>query len=300
NPSGYISDGNPNWDNSYDLINSTYGNNTYVRIGTSCQCSNTADRMYNFTVNSNGICTAVCGSDATGSSSSGGIELSELFTRKYYHREAMFESVTGGYNEPWIGTAIASGTTALVAAENAEHPGMASMSTSTTASSGYSYQITGATTYLLGVNYTTRAVFKPLTKTGNVTYIRFGFQDSFTSTIPTDGVFFNITQNSSTTFTVRGHSRDNNAQANTATNYMMYNNTWYAAKIYVNNSTLATFEIYNATNLLWSDTVTSNIPTGAGRQTSNGFIAYTIGGTTAQLVSYIDYISVGVNRELQR
>lgn len=297
NPSSYITDGNTNWDNIYGLINSTYGNSTYVRIGTSCQCANIADRMYNFTVNANGLCTAVCGSDAT---SGGALQLADLFSRKYYYREAMFESVTAGFNEPWVGAAIASGTTALVAAESAEHPGTAYLRTSTSASSGYSYQISGATSYLLGDDYSTRTTFKPFSKTGNVTIIRFGFQDVFTTGLPADGVFFNLTQNSTTTFYVSGHSRNNNAQTNTTSTYMIYNNTWYAMKIYINNSNLATFELYNETDLIWSDTVTTNIPTGSGRQTSNAFVAYSPGGTTAQNLAYIDYISIGVNRELIR
>lgn len=235
----------------------------------------------------------------TQSSSEINIELSDLFSRQYYRRIAMFESVTAAYNEPWAPVAIALGTTTLVAG-TANHPGVASLRSSANVSSGYSFQISGTTTYLLDSDYTTQTSFKPFAKTGNVTNIKFGFMDVFTINLPVDAVYFNISQIDSVNFTVMGIARNNNAQTKTSSNYLIKSGTWYGLEIYINSPTLATFNLYNETELLWTDTVASNIPTTTGRETSNAFIAHTIGGTTLQTLAYIDYISVGINRTLER
>ena len=49
--------------NLLTVQNGSYMNISLVNI--SCQCPNIADRMYNFSILSNGSCLAVCGADAT-------------------------------------------------------------------------------------------------------------------------------------------------------------------------------------------------------------------------------------------
>jgi len=137
-----------------------------------------------------------------------GVSFFDLIDRDYYYRNTGFESVTAGYNEPWVPTAIASGTTAVgIGAYN--HPATATMSCGTPANSGYAYQISGASTYLLGANYVTVGSFKvgrtgiffnSSNLTANDTYIRFGFMDVFTVGAVTDGVYFNISHNEIETY----------------------------------------------------------------------------------------------------
>jgi hypothetical protein len=122
----------------------------------------------------------------------------------------------------------------------------------------------------------------------------------FTTAAPVDAVYFNITQRDAINLTVYGYARSNNVVTGTATNFTIVNNTWYAMKIYINSASLVTFTLYNDTALLWSDTAASNIPTAVGRETSNAFVAYVNGGTTALILANLDYISVGVNRTLIR
>ena len=286
-----------NVSHSHQAGDITSGSFPNVRIGTAAVNNNSLNVTNQGTAGQ--ILSLGSNGQFTWADDGSGTGVKEFFTRKTYYREAMFESVTSGYNEPWIGTAISAGTTALVAGTYS-HPGTASMSTSTTASSGYSWQITGATTYLLGPDYTTTATFKPIAKSGNVTQIRFGFMDSFTATLPTDGAYCNITQINATTFTAVGQARNNNAMTTTASNYNMTNNTWYSCTVYIVSSSLARFTIANETADLWTDTVASNIPTATGRETSNAFLAYTSGGTTAQIVANIDYITVGINATVSR
>lgn len=275
-------------------VTDTFSATTFIVTNASAECSPGF-----FTVQSN-MSAQKCRAINASLIQTTGLDLDDLFSRKYYFREAMFESVTTGYNEPWIGTAIGAGTSALVAGTY-NHPGTASMSTSATASSGYSWQITGATTYLLGADYTTQVTFKPATKWGNGTVIRFGFQDIFTNIgKPVDGCFFNISQNDTTTFMGQAINMNNSVASISITNFTLQNNTWYNLRLYVINNTHVYYRFGNETELLWSEVVEGRVPTLTGRETSSAYVAGTIGGTVAAIVSYMDYISVGINRTITR
>jgi hypothetical protein len=230
-------------------------------------------------------------------------DVMDSFSRKYYYRTAFFESVTSGYNEPWIGTAITGGTSNLLDTISTEHPGKADLrSLAGPLNSGYSWQITNPGTYLLDTGYTTKASFRPITNPAgtNQTRIKFGFMDVFTVAPPIDGAYINITQNG-TIFNGRGESRSNNAQSYTPTYFNLTNGTWYTAIVYIENTTTARFEIWNETTQLWTDKVYTNIPQGVGRATSNAFIALNLGNNTiARQLAHIDYLAVGINRTLIR
>lgn len=275
----------------------------------SVQCTGT-DKLSNVSFNGTNI-NGVCTPDQTGGGSSG-VNFFDLIDRDYYYRNTGFESVTAGYLDPWVPTAIAGGTSAVgVGAYN--HPGTATLSSGTAANSGYAYQISGASTYLLGPNYVTVGSFKvgrtgvffnSSNLTANDTYVRFGFMDVFTVGAVTDGVFFNISHNETNltdNIYARGVARNNSIENLTATRYTLLNNTWYTYMIYINSNTLATFSIYNESqNLVWNDTVTSRIPTTTGRETSHGLVAWREGNTTAKTLAVVDYISVGINASIIR
>jgi hypothetical protein len=71
--------------------------------------------------------------------------------------------------------------------------------------------------------------------------------------------------------------------------------------IYIYSQTNATFRIFSESGtLLWADSVTTNIPMAAGRETSHGVVAYTIGGTTAQVLGLFDVVTVGINKTITR
>ena len=238
--------------------------------------------------------------DQTGSGGSSELNIYAEYTRKIYAREQDFESVTAGYTEPWAPTAISAGTSALIAGAY-NHPGTASMSTSTTASSGYAYQITGATTYLIGPNYTTSVTFKPVNKTGNITSIRFGFMDAFALVVPVDGVYFNLTQINASIFEVTGAIRNNNVQYNSSFRINITASQWYAMNIYIRNTTFVELKLWNETGtLLYNSNITGIVPTTTGRETSHAFVAYTTGGTTGQIIANIDFMTIAINQTLTR
>jgi hypothetical protein len=235
------------------------------------------------------------------------------FSKLRYYRFNDFESTTAGFTNIWATTAIASGTAPLVAGNNS-HPGIVTPTTSTTASSGHCWQITGATTYILDNDYFTNLVFRPISHTygginlSNATLGRFGFMDTFTASESVDGVYFNISQNTpfnNETFEVIGRATNNSIRTSTTTRYNLTNNTWYMLNIYIVNKSLAVFNVFNENNsLLWTDNISTTtqvyIPTAVGRETSQASCFWTVGNTTAQILAYDDFIDVGINRSTLR
>lgn len=202
--------------------------------------------------------------------------------------------------EPFEGNSIASGTVGSSIAGTLNHVGIKSISTSTTASSGYSIALAQNAMLLSGGEVFT-IIFAPIAKTGNVTEIKTGFIDQITASDPVDGLYLNITQNSSTTFNVVGLWRNNSVTLNTtSTTYQLTNGTWYKARVKMNSATSGTFTIYNeAGTSLWTSTITAGA-FAAGRENSAGITTYTTGGTTAQQLVWLDYMGVKIERYLTR
>lgn len=215
-----------------------------------------------------------------------------------------FYSVTAVYNTPWVLGAIASGTAPLIAGEP-NHPGIVQFTSSTTASSGYTYNIAGATTYSLGGNETTQMTFRPYTKLTtlvNLTNIKFGFTDVITGADAVDGVYFNITQlsTSNTTLQVALIGSSNSARVTNISGTTISNNTWYTAQIWINNTALATGVIYNEDGTELLRLTVSTVPNGASRQTSQSVLCWVNGGTTAVKLCDVDYLSVGYFNPMRR
>jgi hypothetical protein len=168
------------------------------------------------------------------------------------------------------------------------------MTSSTTANSGGYAATTTLTSQLIGGGEESELVFR-LQNVSTET-LRFGFLDSLTSTQPTDGIWFDIQG-----ATLRGYCKNNAGPTSTASTYTVSNTTWYRAKITVNAAKSSVlFQLYSeAGTLLWSDTVTANIPTAAGRETGHGVVCTSSGTTAAALVD-IDYISLVINRNIAR
>jgi hypothetical protein len=98
-----------------------------------------------------------------------------------------------------------------------------------------------------------------------------------------------------------GKTANNSARSTTGTSYTLVTNTWYRLRIEVNSdATLVTFSLFSeAGALLWSDTLNSNIPTAAGRETGHGIVA-TNSGTTAVAMVDVDYLNLWISRALVR
>jgi hypothetical protein len=123
--------------------------------------------------------------------------------------------------------------------------------------------------------------------------LRFGFHDSTTSADAVDGAYFEVPAGS---LNISGKTASNSTRSTTGTAYTLTVNTWYRARLVVNsNASQVDFYLYNDSGTqLWTNNLTTNIPTGAGRQTGAGLIA-TNSGTTATLLAYWDWMAVFQN-----
>jgi hypothetical protein len=186
-----------------------------------------------------------------------------------------------------VTNSIASGTpTATQAINLANHPGVISFSSSTTANSGGQCTWGGNTTgtpALAGRVY--EFIIYPVNLT-NAT-IRMGTNDSFSVADSVDGVYIQVDPGGIAV----GKSSNNSVQTLSASTFTLTMNTWYHARISITSSTTALFEIISEAGvLLWSDTVAGNIPTAVNRNSLPRFII-TNSTTTATFLCQLDMVS---------
>jgi hypothetical protein len=213
--------------------------------------------------------------------------LEEYFTTREW--EFMDTPADHGYSAG----AIASGTVANTTAGDASHPGLLRYSSSTTTNSGY-YVLSSPTAILLAGGEELEYVFAVPTTTS--TTIRLGFTDSLNSVLPVDGTFISIVGT-----TLSSVSISNSVSTTAGTTYTITAATWYRAKIAINaTGTRADYYLYNmAGTQLYTASVTTNIPIGAGRVTGQGFVATNVGVTAVPLLD-MDYMRFTINRKLTR
>lgn len=197
-----------------------------------------------------------------------------------------YDNATTGAT-PYIGAAIASGTVNQATSSYVvpNHPGVLRLSSSTTTNSGYYYTSdTGG--QLIGGKEVFEFIFAPTTLASST--IRFGFLDTITSVDAVDGIYFEVPS----TGALVGKTSSNSTRSTTGTSYTVTAATWYRARITVNsNATSVTFALYNeAGTLLWSDTLTTNIPTATGRVLASGVVATNV-GTVAVDICHVDYMA---------
>jgi hypothetical protein len=199
-------------------------------------------------------------------------------------------------NGPFVGAAVSSGTTAATPTTSTNHPGIVRVSASVTANSGW--RATASDRILIGGGEIFDAVLKPLTDMSTLT-MRCGYIDTTTVADNTDGVYFEQVGNG---FVVGRTASNGGANRTTSSTIAtIATDTWYHFRITVNNdATSVKFEIFSdAGALLGTQSITTNIPTGAGRDTAVGFIVTsTIGSATA--IYDVDYMRFGSTRKLVR
>jgi hypothetical protein len=205
-----------------------------------------------------------------------------------------YQTQTGA---PWYYIPVNSGTLGSNIAI-ADHPGIAIVSSSTSANSGAASML-WITSLLIAGTETTDFIIQPQTLAG--TTIRLGFIDSYTSTAPTNGVYLEMAQVGGVDGVIVGKTSDNSVRSTTATSYTLVTTTWYRLRVTLNaDASLATFTLLSAAGaVLWTDTLATNIPTGATRYTGHGIVATNSGTTAVQLV-HIDYQSLAITRTLTR
>lgn len=196
--------------------------------------------------------------------------------------------ITGTNQYPWLGVAIASGTSLIQPNSNNKHVGVLSMKSSTSNGSGYRYSV-DALSINLGGKEKSVHIFSTSSTLSNIIR-RMGFLDTLSSNPPIDGVFIKIENGVMT-----GETFSNSTSSVTTTNFTLSADTWYRAEIELNdNATIATFNLYSddSDNLLWSSTLNSNIPKGTDRSLGQGDICTMNPSPTAIDIGYIDYMSI--------
>ena len=205
-----------------------------------------------------------------------------------------FMTANANANAPLIGAAVASGTSNGIAGSSSG-PGVVDLKSSTSANSGYQFS-TSLTALLLAGGETFELIFS-LTAPTNTT-VRLGFHDTITSAAPVDGVYAEIIGT-----TMTGKARSNSVETATAGTFALVAGTKYRLRIALNAAgTQATFTLYDMTGAaVWStnNTVSANIPTGAGRNCGIVLIA-TNSGTVATSLDNLDWLWVRIIRTLGR
>lgn len=166
---------------------------------------------------------------------------------------------------PWAYGAISGGSASGVSATS-HHPGSIRVLSGSPANSGY-YWVAANNNLILSGKEQADFVFKTASSwTSRMN--RFGFQDSITIMLPTDGAYLDMNGRYLT-----GKTRAGGAGSTTGTGYNLSANTWYRVRIIVNsNASLITFLLYSAAgSQLWTNTLSTNIPTAA---TGFGMVSY--------------------------
>ncbi|MDD5699999.1 MAG: hypothetical protein PHH00_02285 [Candidatus Nanoarchaeia archaeon] len=214
-----------------------------------------------------------------------------------------FCTINANQQDDFWGMAVSSGTITSQTADQ-WHPCVLALQDSTTANGGYLVGLhTAASQALLLINGSEVGTFIFQPKTATTRWIvKMGFLENAAVTEPLDGCFFEMIDNGN----ISGSCRSNNAETATATVLTPVSvTTWYKGVISINpTASQVTFTIYNSTMgntaQLWTDTISSNIPTATGRETSFGVIATQNSTAAGQPLIWMDYMELNINRTLVR
>ena len=198
---------------------------------------------------------------------------------------------------PLLGVAVSSGTNPAANAGlvTGDHPGVTRIRSSTTANSGWRIQ-SDAGAFRLGGGEYVEIIFNPAVFTA--TTGRFGFCDTTSSADCVDGAYLEY----STSGVTSGKTANFSTRSTTATNVTLSAATWYRGAISVNAAaSTVTFVVWDSAtgNLLWVDSLSTNIPTASGRETALGLIA-TNSTTTATDLLHFDMLTYFSSRALAR
>lgn len=206
----------------------------------------------------------------------------------FYETDFLTNSTHALHQPPWYSAAIAAGT-ASTPAGSPTHVGINRFTSSVNANSGWGL-LTSTAAILLAGGETSLCRHRPQTLAGTTRHT--GFHDSSSVSDPVDGAW--IWQDPATGI-IYGRTRSNSVGSTTGTGYQLVTNTWYCEIIVVNaDASRVDFYLYDdAGALLWTDFLTTNIPTAAGRELGHGFVT-TNSGTTAVALVDTDYLSIRI------
>jgi hypothetical protein len=219
------------------------------------------------------------------------LNIYQSFQKCFYQTD--FLSKNANANPPWVGGARGGGTVSTGNAEE-NNPGIATLKSGTTAGDGY-YFTTDFTSQKIYGSEKTTFIFKAPTFSTN-TYARMGWFDVTTDNGSIKNGIICFYAGSSS---FEGRCIADSSYTNTSTSYTLSTNIYYRCTIIVNsNATRVDFYLYKCSDssLLWSDYLTTNIPTG---YTGHGIIAWHNGVTSISILT-VDYMDLIIDRVLVR
>lgn len=157
------------------------------------------------------------------------------------------------------------------------------------ANAGYSFTTNISNIQIIG-NETFTAIFRPQTLY-TVTF-RAGFHNTITPTDATNGIYFEFNNSGSLFFKTANNSI--RSTSSIVANLVLFN--WYKLKITVNSGATSVLgQVYDSLGvLIGSQTLTTNIPSLAGRQVGTGVIATrATAGTGVPLID-LDYLKINL------
>jgi hypothetical protein len=218
---------------------------------------------------------------------------------KAAHTLGYFQAIdfSAAVYHPWVAAAILSGAVGTDIG-SANHPGVRSLQSSTTPNSGGSV-LTTSSSLLLAGNESSNIIIRPMLLAG--TTLRAGYHDATTATDAVDGCYFEMAQLSGVNGTLVGKTANNSARSVTTTNLVLITTTWYRLRVTLDpTAARVDFYLYAADGtLLWTDNLTTNIPTTTGRETGHGIIC-TNSGSSAQTLALVDYMDNYIGRVFVR
>jgi len=143
--------------------------------------------------------------------------------RLVYKMYTDFFSAASDANDPWVGTSFGGIAGSIPGTNN--HPGIVELFADGI-NEGYRF-LTATNCILIAGAEHSEFCFQVSSILPNIR-VRLGYQDSLTATLPTDGVYIDISDT-----TLAGKTRNNGAGSTTGSDYAISNNTWYRGKIAV-------------------------------------------------------------------
>ena len=197
--------------------------------------------------------------------------------------------------DTWVIATQSSGTVATTSGA-IDHPGIIRITSSATTDSG-GRLLLGTTSILINGGEETEFIFRALTVSDLI--VRLGFGDVNTNAAPVDGIWLNIANN-----VLSGKTAIDSTTSITVTSYNISANIWYRGKIVVNmDGTRVDFYLYDSpmTQVLWTDNLTKNLPTGTTQTTGHGVWAIDHANPgTATAIFDIDWLALRIRRKLNR
>jgi hypothetical protein len=210
--------------------------------------------------------------------------------QRVVYTDFMNSSTSAGVQFPYTITLVNTGAVNSSILTNGVNPGINRFRSSATPNSGVYLlpigTVIGTGTYYYQPNTQVDYIFRtPATIVGTGIIVRFGMVQTASSTVDFDyGTYIEINENS-----LYGKTADNSVRSQTSTTYTLSTDTWYHGRVKYVSSSLIEYSLYNmGGTLLWSDTLTTNIPSSTR---INPIILTLSSGSTAIDLIINDYFS---------